>query len=574
MSHNLDPSRLLFSRAIKRIGSFFAPGSTRNDGRVNRIIPALTGLFSTAFILFRLFYPTTVGMGDQGDGRRLVCPLGLSNVRPWDYGDFTSHIFPSWVEHQWYGEACGADGSGEPYYSSQTLILWPAKYLTRLLGWGNGLDTRAVAIICAMLFGILTAAFINLLPGRASFRVIIALLITLVTADGIFSGFFVSAYSEPAAFLGVYAIMVSLLFWWRRPRLKYLSLFMVIIFSAFTIAAKTQTASFIPVIVLALCWQPFKDAAAKTNSKKSKKTVSEWGAVRRFAPAFIALVLLGSFTLTFSKAQPERFTELNLYNAVFTEMLPHSPTPEEDLEWFGLDPSFIESKGTTVASTNAAVYNSLYEQFFKKVSLSKIGVFYVTHPDRLPSMATRGLQAMTQPELQYLGSFEAGTGHEAHEKERRVPVVLNIFESFQDSAGTLFLIQILTWLMGFGVAIAPKLGAGGQAVGRLAIVFIPAIWLQFWAVMMTEGQSEIYKHLIIAGYMTALCMPLLVALILIRFRRSKPESKFVRRDAANLQSGQAIVESYIVDPDSEAMPTRPANELLEPTRTHEQPPHS
>ncbi|ALV44246.1 hypothetical protein MB46_00675 [Arthrobacter alpinus] len=515
----------VFRRALTRL----SPGNVTHDGAVRSWIPWLAGCVSTAFLLFRLLVPTTVGMGDQGDGRRLLCPLGVANVRPWAYSDFTKYIYPRWEPHQWFGEACGADGSGEPYYSSQTLLLWPAKALSALLGWGPGLDTRAVAIMCCIVFGVLTAFLITQLPGRVGFRLLAAALFTLVSADGIFADFFVSGYSEPAAFLGVYATVIALLYWWRHPRHRLIGLLLVLAAAAFMIAAKTQTASFIPVIVLALCWQPESDRPLKFRDSKVlgidarvRRRRPGRAKIGRYAPALAGLLLLGTFTAAFSNAQPQRFTELNLYNAVFTEMLPHSPAPDADLRWLGLDPSFIDSSGTTVASSNAAVYNPHYEQFLQKVSLPKIGLFYISHPDRLASMASRGLDAMTQPELGYLGSYEEGTGHAPHEKERRVAPVLLIFTAFRDAPGLLVGLQLTTLFLGLGAAFSARSSRAGRAVGKTAVVLVPAIWLQFWAVMMTEGQSEIYKHLIIADYMTALCLPLLLILIVIQLRSQIP----------------------------------------------------
>ncbi|MGR0158715.1 glycan biosynthesis hexose transferase WsfD [Paenarthrobacter nitroguajacolicus] len=545
----ISPVRAVAGYVSKTLG----PGELRVAGAGTAGI--IAGLAAAILMVIRLLFPEPVGMGDQGDGHRLVCSLGVMNVRPWDYTAFTQYLYPSWIPHQFYGEGCGANGSGEPYYSSQLLFLWLGKLLTPILGWGPGLDTRAVGIVCCIVFGLLITALVNVLPGRISFRVLIAALVTGVMADGIFADFFVSPYSEPAAFLGTLAVSVALLHYWNASGPRWLAVLMVVLSTVFTISAKTQTVSWLPVIALALLWQPGtrgtldgepdaveRDPSARGNAPKS--TAGRGGLRRRWRTLVLpatAVLVIGVFSVAFIGAQPKRFSELNLYNAVFVELLPNSPTPEEDLRWLGLDQSFINAMGTTVASSRSAVYNPLYHQFAEEISLGKIAVFYITHPERLINMGERGITAMLTPELGYVGSYMESANHEPYEKERRFPVVLGLFSAMKAVPVAFVGVQLLTILLGFAVAVRKR-----SAIGRLAVVMALGCWLQFWAVMLTEGQSEIYKHMIIAGFMAALCGPLLVALISIlasdpqarlsqkrRARRSKAQDRTLRDPAVS-----------------------------------------
>lgn len=488
-----------------------------------RTTAILAGVVSAIVMIVRLLVPEPVGMGDQGDGHQLVCSLGVMNIRPWDYSAFTEFVYPSWVPHQFYGEGCGASGSGEPYYSSQLLFLWLGKLLTPLLGWGPGLDTRAVGVVCCIVFGLLIAGLIAVLPGRTSFRILIAALVTAVMADGIFADFFVSPYSEPAAFLGTLAMSVALLHYWNGRGPRWLAVLLVVLATAFTVSAKTQTVSWLPVVALALLWQPFgqrtahgvADAVGNANGGTDSEGSGDTGSPPRrpwrtlVLPA-TAVLAIAAFSVAFIGAQPKRFSELALYNAVFVELLPHSPSPEDDLQWLGLDPSFITATGTTVASSRSAVYNPKYHQFAEQINLGKIAVFYASHPERLITMGERGITAMLTPELGYVGSYLESPEHGANEKERRFPVVLALFSAMKAAPVVFVAMQLLTLLLGLAVAARKQAG-----IGRLAVVIVLGCWLEFWAVMLTQGQSEIYKHMIIAGFMAALCMPLLLALISI-----------------------------------------------------------
>ncbi|MDP9934898.1 hypothetical protein J2T11_001238 [Paenarthrobacter nicotinovorans] len=500
-------------------------------------VALIAGLVSAALMMVRLLVPEPVGMGDQGDGHSLVCSLGVMNQRPWDYAEFTKYIHPSWVPHTYYGEGCGASGTGEPYYSSQLLFLWLGKLLTPLLGWGEGLDTRAVGIVCCAVFGLLIAALVNVLPGRAWFRVLIAGLVTVVMADGIFADFFISPYSEAAAFLGILAVSVALLHYWNGRGPQWLAVLFVVLATAFTFSAKTQLVSWLPVLALALLWQPWRPGAAEGDATAVEPSAA---AARRprwrtwLLPA-TAILVIAAFSAGFINAQPKRFSEVNLYNAVFVELLPYSPTPEADLEWLGLDSSFINAMDTTVDSTRSAVHNPLYHQFQEKISLGTIAGFYATHPELLITMGERGITAMLTPELGYVGSYLEGSGHGPYEKERRFPVVLGLFSALKAAPVVFVGMQLVTLLLGLAVAFRKR-----SAVGRLAVVMVLGCWLQFWAVMLNGGQSEIYKHMVIAGFMAALCGPLLVALISLLASAPQKEPAPKRRGRrAKAQQGSA-----------------------------------
>jgi hypothetical protein len=506
---------------VRYLAKKFGPDELKLGGA--RTAAILAGLVSTIVMIVRLLVPEPVGMADQGDGHRLLCSLGVRNIRPWDYSAFTEFIYPSWVPHQFYGEGCGANGSGEPYYSSQLLFLWLGKLLTPLFGWGPGLDTRAVGIVCCVVFGLLIAGLVAVLPGRTSFRVLIAGLVTMVMADGIFAGYFVSPYSEPAAFLGTLAMSVALLHYWNGRGPRWLAVLLVVLAAAFTVSAKTQTVSWLPVVALALLWQPFGrrtaegavDAVGNGNAGSGTEGAGDTGSPprRRWRPLVLpvtAVLAIAVFSVAFIGAQPKRFSELNLYNAVFVELLPHSPSPEEDLKWLGLDPSFITATGTPVASSRSAVYNPKYHQFAEQISFGKIAGFYASHPERLISMGERGITALLTPELGYIGSYLESPERGPYEKERRFPVVLALFSAMKAAPVAFVGLQLLTLLLGLAVAARKRSG-----IGRLAVVMVLGCWLQFWAVMLAEGQSEIYKHMIIATFMAALCVPLLIALISI-----------------------------------------------------------
>ncbi|MDP5227705.1 MULTISPECIES: hypothetical protein [Arthrobacter] len=475
----------------------FGPGTLRPAGFT--AVAPLMGFLSALFMVVRLFVPGPVGMADQGDGQRLLCSLGVMNVRPWDYENFTRFIHPQWVPHQYYGEGCAAGGPLGTDVSSQWLLLWPAKWLTGFLV-APGLDTRVLGAVCCLAFGLLITALMAVLPGRRNFRILIAGLVTVVSADGVFADFFIAPYSESGAFLGALALVVALLHYWNGRGLRPLAVLWVLLAASFTIGTAPQAASWLPVVVLALFWTP----AAGRDDGGSPRPAR--GRLRRFALPLTASLLLGAFTVGVLATQSPRTTELTTYNAVFAEMLPHSPTPEDDLRWLGADPALASATGSTVVSANSAVYSPRYQEFRDTVSPGKIAAFYLTHPERLIGMAERGIEGVLTPELGYLGSYPQDSGHQPSEKDRRFPPVLFFFTALR-AFPVLYLALNLAVIL-VGLALASR---HGSAVGRVAVLLTLASWAQFWAVMLSGGQAEIYKDLIVTGYMSALTVPLFFA---------------------------------------------------------------
>ncbi len=164
--------------------------------RLVAAVAAATGMAWTAIIAGRLFIGGAIGMGDQGDARRLLCQLGIRATVPFN-GSTSAYLNPTWRAHRWYGEACSADGAGGLFRSSELWLLSLAKHLTGPFGLPGALDLRAQGILCALFVGLCVAALVVFLPGPLSLRVNIASLVVLLAADSAVAQFFISPYSEP-----------------------------------------------------------------------------------------------------------------------------------------------------------------------------------------------------------------------------------------------------------------------------------------------------------------------------------------------------------------------------------------
>ncbi len=476
---------------------------------------AVTGMGWVAVLLARLFIGGAVGMGDQGDGRRLMCQLGVRTTTPFD-ASTSAYVHPTWVAHRWYGEACSADGSGGVFRSAELWLLSLAKHLTPILGLPGALDLRALGVICAVLVGIVVAALVVMLPGSLVFRVVIASLVGLLAADSAVAQFFISPYSEPAELIGTLALCPALLAIWRRGHTTWPSLAVVGFLGAVVIGAKTQAAALLPALIVALLWLPHGWGTPRRGGWSPPRPL-RWAASR--FPGMVVSALLLATTAYFVGTAPVGLGQQDVYAEVFGEILIHSPNPAADLRSLGADPSLASAAGTNPESINAATLRPQYLLFRQQVTQAKVVEFYITHPTRLFRVGADGLKGVDQWRQTYLGSYLPDSGHPPGAIENRVGFYGSLFQHLPQP------LLVLDWLailwMGLRTARHRGLRPAEQAIGRLAVFVAIASFCEFWAVMISVGFPDLYRHMILTNMLLALGVPLLIASVAIRTRAAR-----------------------------------------------------
>jgi hypothetical protein len=466
-------------------------------------VAATTGLLWTTVLLVRLLAGGAVGMGDQGDSRRLMCQLGVRVQAPYD-ADRSAYVYPTWIPHDWYGEACTADAAGGVYRSSELALLGIAKLLTPLLGLPGALDLRALGVVFAVLTGAVVAALVATLPGGLLLRAGVASLVGLLAADSAVAQYFISPYSEGAGLLGLIALCPALLLLWRRGRTTWPALTAVGFLAAFTLGAKSQTAALLPALAVAILWLPHYPGR-------------RWLAAR--LPGLVLTTLLLVLAAYLAATSPAGFSQQNVYGSVFGTILPMSPDPEQDLRDLGADPSLADASGTNPESPGAASQRLEYLEFREQVSASDVLVFYATHPGRLLSTAQSGLRGMTRWRQDYLGSYLPTSGQPPRAIESRVHVYGSMFQD-APRAG-LLLFWIGTIYVGLRTARDRRLLASERGVGNLAVFLAAGAFAQFWTVMLIAGFPDVYKHMIFTNLLLALGLPVMLCCLVLRRRARK-----------------------------------------------------
>lgn len=494
------------------------------------LVAVLTGITWTAIMAVRMFVPGPIGLADQGDAGRLLCGLGLAKQYPWASDSFFTHATFTWVPHTYYGETCGIVGTGQPYASSQLLLLRLARLLTGPLGLPGALDTRALAVVSAVIIGVAIALFVLVLPGALWLRVLLSSGVGLVVADGGFAGYFASPYAEPAGLLGLLFLCVGLLWLWRSPAITLPRLLLVGAAALFTLTAKTQMVSFLPLIVLGLlirpAARPFVPAGALrflatrrggTGPRAVTTTVRvlchTLASAGRRLPAVLLSAALVVATVAYLGQTPKRVHEIAVYDNVFGTILVEGHDPEQDLRDLGASPKLASAANSTITSSNTAAVLPEYREFTQKVTQATVLRFYARHPGRLLRLASSGMQGVESYRLpgRYVSSYPAGSGHPKGASECRVCALTWVFKAFANTSLLLIGFWLLVLIAGLVATVHARLTRQERAVGLLAVFLVLSIWAQFWTVLLSDGTADLIKHMAFVDFLTGLCLPVLAS---------------------------------------------------------------
>ena len=483
-----------------------------------RAHPAIsTGAAWGLITLMRLFAGGAVGMADNFDGHRLLCQLGVA-PRPIPAGQpLWAYVTPTYDAYTWYGEACSAGGTGQPYLSTEYFPLLLAKLLTRLFGLSGALDLRMLGPIFAAGIAIAVGWTVRELPGPRWAAVLAASGIGLAAADSAIAPYYISPFSEPAALLGMLLLIPATLRLLSRERVRARDIALVAAIAAWTIGAKTQTASILIAVVPVLLLRPWARVVRARTDRGWRRTVERLlratGTVAARLPALAACAVLVGGTALFEQHQSRWLNEIVLYDDVFRDVLGHSSHVSADLRALGLPTDLASAAGSSIVAPNSAATLPDYPRFLRQESFGKVLAFYAAHPWRLPGVTDRGLIGMAETRPSYLGNYLASSGAAPYAQECRVCVAPALFTLAQPLRWVvipgLWTVALAggIWLAGKRRTVPPR----ARGVGAVLAGIAAATVAQFWTVMLSEGDSDIEKHMVFALFGTMLLGPLLVS---------------------------------------------------------------
>src|SRR5205807_3624971 len=178
------------------------------------------------------------------------------------------------------------------------------------------------------------------------------------------------------------------------------------------------------------------------------------------------------------------------------------------------DPALARGSGTDIYSPGTVAYDPAYQaRFTTSVSEGRIVMFYLAQPGRLIKLVDAGLHGMAGYDTEtYMANYPAGSGFPPYAKENRIAVFAWLAGIYRVMPWLL----VIQWVLSLAVFVVTarrwRGTVGRQSIGVLGQFLLAALSVQFWAVMMSDGENEIFKHMAVADQMMFLTLPVLLAI--------------------------------------------------------------
>jgi hypothetical protein len=432
----------------------------------------------------RLLFPVTIGLADQGDAHRTMCALDVRPDEAWS-APVGAYVVEQWVPYRWIGPSCGANGTGEPYRSSQLAVLRAARAVGGAVGI-EGVDLRVVGLVGAAAIAVLLGAIVQVLPGPRSRALLLAAALWLALYDHGVAGYFVSGYTEPAALIGLLALAAAGLVLFRDRASSLGGLLCFASAAAVALTAQSQMVGLLPLVVVALVWQPLAPGRAAGRGR--------W---RRRVPGALLATGLVVLSVAHLLAQPARIDEVNRHNQVFQTALVLGSTPRADLEDLGVSPTLAPLAGSSIQDDVELSGSPAYERFQRDITWGRIARLYAAHPDRLVLLVRRGVDAAASAGAPTnLGAYPERAGRAPGEHESRIAVWSLLFEVAD--AVPLLLAALWAAVVVFGIGLLRSHpGPEARAPAMVAVGAALAAAGQFGVVLLGDGLVELDQQLVL-----------------------------------------------------------------------------
>jgi hypothetical protein len=465
-----------------------AAGPARGPRQVHRLaVAAVAGVLAVVVVGLAtgLLAGDPVGAGDNGDGVRLFCGVGLVPDTPTSQASWAGGVV---LEFLAGGEPCPdpAPSSARTLLSAavgDTVGPWSLVELGRLY-------VVAVALVTAL------GAWAATAGGLVRGLVVVPALAPLAGPD--FSRFFVSTYGEPAGLLGTYALCIgaAVLAVTRPEHRGARGLALVLVAGGGFLAATSKTA-YVPVMAVAvlLC------AVTAVGAARRRR----WRA--HLAGPALALLLVLAFLAPLAAAQEwqaRHYSWVNTHNVVYTLLLPE--VGPEAAEAVGLPAEAERFSGRSyypdgpagvpgaevIAADPDGVRNAAWKELAR-------------HPGALLDALGIALQSTAGRDLDYLvdqpWTPETTTSPVANPVGEQAATAEALHGWLDDMS--------LPWLPSVVAALALAFGAASlrirpplaRGLARIAgVAGVTALGLALVAVL-GDGYFEIAKHMWLAAYL-------------------------------------------------------------------------
>ncbi len=317
-----------------------------------------------------LLVEPVIGMADNADFDRLLCPAGLDHPADRGYADryfyYINRHFDL-VER----ESCS------PYISSASITLLAARALhDRFVPDGQPFDIRLTGGLNVLLMAL--AMLLLLSATRALFprgRWLLLALLTLFFADVGYIVYLNSFYGEAATLIyffftaGVFLVLLGRL---KRPEARGGGLTRPLLLLALLIAGCAFALSKPQNYILVFCQLILLAPLFVWLPRRRERWLLGLG-----TPLLIVLTLLPM------RDMDPIFTRMQIHDIVFVDLLPHTEDPAAELEALGLPPEMIRWVGQAAWAEGSPLLEPEFGAQLDELSYGDLGRYYLSRPKEL-----------------------------------------------------------------------------------------------------------------------------------------------------------------------------------------------
>jgi hypothetical protein len=456
--------------------------------------------FVLLIIMGKLFFISPiVGVADNGDFERAIKPAGIYYLeqsredRFFDYLNLKYDMKPVLI---W--------GRGR-YVSTQVILIRTARILNEIFYSNKVFDLRFLAFVYMLL--LLAGVYFllhNLKIKNTYLEFILGIIVIVVFGDATRIAYFNSFYGEATSYTALLLMIAFAIPLIRSQTPKKTDLVLFFIFSLIFFGAKLQYTLLSVLLLL------FIIPIYKANKDK------EW---KNLTITLSLVTILISFAIY--AIAPKQLGYDTMYHSVFYGILKDSKTPEKDLKELGLNERYARLAGTTAYTTDDVIDvkgQEFKEGFYDKMSREKVGLFYITHPQRFAQKLQFTASKSFDVIQGMMGNFQKIDSN----NQRRINHNFTFYNQITSKLFPKNALVIILYYTFYLLFLLYKLIKGSKLMRKAAsfmIIIISIGFIQFFLPLIGNGEADTAKQLFIFNIITDISLVALVYYCAISFQK-------------------------------------------------------
>lgn len=456
-------------------------------------------ILAVLIIKYVLFTYPQPGVADQGDFDRVMSAGGIALTN----ADMINPDFKRFYEYTVTDYAI-KDNAFVQFFitlvsSSIGYLIYFISFICRIIGQ-DIFKTQYLALVYSIIYVLALYIIIKSMNIKSGVKILILTFLSLfILLDGNYLIWFNSLYGEPMMMSTLMLFIAAYSYYaYKKYTIKddsnILRRIVFIFIAAFLfVGSKMQVLTALPMIIFILI------KVLIDNKKVITKVNIRWLSI------FIVLIIVYPLQMTIQNKAMSKDTQ---YNSVFYGVLNGSETPKQDLIDLGLNPDmYVEAgKHSYLKPEEYVKYVPRTEitenEFYSKISNSKLAKFYITHPVRL----IEGLQYTAEQ------SFITGTGLGKHSRDYSEESIrefdrFTTWSSFRENnfpRKVWFIILVYGMIFSVSIYKYVKNKDNGEVRSKIYVIWLLIFiaTLQFPMPFVGNGQADTTKQLFLFNFIT------------------------------------------------------------------------